>query len=155
RGRGRRPVLPRRRVPLRGRTDLVRRRRDRRGHALHDDRPGRECGERPRPPAERHLGRGLRPIPVRRAGHQSPLRRLLVADAARPVVPSGVHNGPVRAGRSTVDPASPGPGRGGGAVMRWLTILVLWVVALVVALVVLRRIRRGKPVLLTGRWSPM
>src|SRR5262245_4343213 len=39
--------------------------------------------------------------------------------------------------------------------MRWLTILVLWVVAVVVALVVLRRIRRGKPVVLTGRWSPM
>ncbi|HVK11935.1 MAG TPA: hypothetical protein VM597_24390, partial [Gemmataceae bacterium] len=39
--------------------------------------------------------------------------------------------------------------------MRWLTILVLWVVALVVALVVLRRVRRGKPVVLAGRWSPV
>ena len=39
--------------------------------------------------------------------------------------------------------------------MRWLTILVLWAVAVVVALVVLRRVRRGKPVVLSGRWSPM
>jgi hypothetical protein len=39
--------------------------------------------------------------------------------------------------------------------MRWLTILALWVVAVVVALIVLRRVRRGKPVVLAGRWSPM
>ncbi len=39
--------------------------------------------------------------------------------------------------------------------MRWVTVLVLWVVAVVVALVVLRRVRRGKPVVLAGRWSPM
>jgi hypothetical protein len=38
--------------------------------------------------------------------------------------------------------------------MRWLTILVLWVAAIVVGLVILRRVRRGKPVVLTGRWSP-
>lgn len=41
-----------------------------------------------------------------------------------------------------------------GMAMRWLTILVLWVVAVVVAVVVLRRVRRGRPVVLTGRWSP-
>jgi hypothetical protein len=38
--------------------------------------------------------------------------------------------------------------------MRWITILLLWVAAIVVAVVVLRRVRRGKPVVLTGRWSP-
>lgn len=38
--------------------------------------------------------------------------------------------------------------------MRWLTVLVLWVAAVVVGLVILRRVRRGKPVVLTGRWSP-
>jgi hypothetical protein len=38
--------------------------------------------------------------------------------------------------------------------MRWLAILVLWVAAIVVGLVILRRVRRGKPVVLTGRWSP-
>jgi hypothetical protein len=38
--------------------------------------------------------------------------------------------------------------------MRWVTVLVLWVAAIVVAVVVLRRVRRGKPVVLTGRWSP-
>ncbi len=38
--------------------------------------------------------------------------------------------------------------------MRWLTVLLLWVAAIVVGLVVLRRVRRGKPVVLTGRWSP-
>lgn len=38
--------------------------------------------------------------------------------------------------------------------MRWLTFLVLWVVAVVLAVLVLRRVRRGKPVVLAGRWSP-
>ena len=38
--------------------------------------------------------------------------------------------------------------------MRWLVILFLWVAAIVVAVVILRRVRRGKPVVLTGRWSP-
>src|SRR5262249_2955166 len=38
--------------------------------------------------------------------------------------------------------------------MRWLVILALWVVAVVVAVMILRRVRRGKPVVLTGTWSP-
>lgn len=38
--------------------------------------------------------------------------------------------------------------------MRWLTVIVLWLVAVVAALVILRRVRRGKPVVLAGRWSP-
>ena len=38
--------------------------------------------------------------------------------------------------------------------MRWIAILLLWVAAVVVAVVILRRVRRGKPVVLTGRWSP-
>jgi hypothetical protein len=38
--------------------------------------------------------------------------------------------------------------------MRWLVILFLWVAAIVVAVLILRRMRRGKPVVLTGRWSP-
>src|SRR5437763_4083455 len=38
--------------------------------------------------------------------------------------------------------------------MRWLAVLFLWVAAIVVAVVVLRRVRRGKPVVLSGRWSP-
>lgn len=38
--------------------------------------------------------------------------------------------------------------------MRWLTVLLLWVAAIVVAVVILRRVRRGKSVVLTGRWSP-
>ena len=38
--------------------------------------------------------------------------------------------------------------------MRWIAILLLWVAAVVVAVVVLRRVRRGKPVVLTGWWSP-
>ena len=38
--------------------------------------------------------------------------------------------------------------------MRWIAILLLWVAAVVVAVVILRRVRRGKPVVLIGRWSP-
>jgi hypothetical protein len=38
--------------------------------------------------------------------------------------------------------------------MRWIAILLLWVAAVVAAVVILRRVRRGKPVVLTGRWSP-
>jgi hypothetical protein len=38
--------------------------------------------------------------------------------------------------------------------MRWLAVLVLWVAAVVLAVLILRRVRRGKPVVLTGRWSP-
>src|SRR5215213_8282519 len=38
--------------------------------------------------------------------------------------------------------------------MRWIAILLLWVAAVVVAVLILRRVRRGKPVVLTGRWSP-
>jgi hypothetical protein len=38
--------------------------------------------------------------------------------------------------------------------MRWITFLVLWVVAIVVAVLILRRVRRGKTAVLTGRWSP-
>jgi hypothetical protein len=38
--------------------------------------------------------------------------------------------------------------------MRWITLLFLWVAATVVAVLILRRVRRGKPVVLTGRWSP-
>lgn len=38
--------------------------------------------------------------------------------------------------------------------MRWITFLLLWVAAIVVAAIVLRRVRRGQPVVLTGRWSP-
>ncbi len=38
--------------------------------------------------------------------------------------------------------------------MRWITVLIFWIVAVLVALMILRRVRRGKPVVLTGRWSP-
>jgi hypothetical protein len=38
--------------------------------------------------------------------------------------------------------------------MRWLILPVLWLAAIVVAFVVLRRVRRGRPVVLTGRFSP-
>jgi len=38
--------------------------------------------------------------------------------------------------------------------MRWFTLLLLWAAAIVVAVVILRRVRRGKPVVLTGTWSP-
>jgi hypothetical protein len=38
--------------------------------------------------------------------------------------------------------------------MRWIVFLFLWVVAVVLAVLILRRVRRGKPVVLTGRWSP-
>jgi hypothetical protein len=38
--------------------------------------------------------------------------------------------------------------------MRWVVLLVLWISAIVVALLVLRRVHRGKPVVLAGRWSP-
>jgi hypothetical protein len=38
--------------------------------------------------------------------------------------------------------------------MRWLTLLLLWAAAVIVAVVILRRVRRGKPVVLTGKWSP-
>ncbi len=38
--------------------------------------------------------------------------------------------------------------------MKWLALLVLWIVALVAALIVLRRVRRGRHVVLAGRWSP-
>src|SRR5688572_3304693 len=38
--------------------------------------------------------------------------------------------------------------------MKWLIVLFLWVVAVVLAVLVLRRVRRGKPVVLAGRWSP-
>jgi len=38
--------------------------------------------------------------------------------------------------------------------MRWVAILALWVVAVVLAIVVLRRVRSGKNVVLCGRWSP-
>lgn len=38
--------------------------------------------------------------------------------------------------------------------MRWIVAALLWAFAIVVALVVLRRMRRGKPVVLAGRWSP-
>src|SRR5262245_38181601 len=38
--------------------------------------------------------------------------------------------------------------------MRWLTLLLLWAAAIIVAVVILRRVRRGKPVVLTGKWSP-
>jgi hypothetical protein len=38
--------------------------------------------------------------------------------------------------------------------MRWLILPVLWFVAVVAAVVVLRRLRRGRPVVLTGRFSP-
>ena len=69
-------------------------------------------------------------------------------------LPAGVHARPVRAGWPAADPAPSGPGQGGGAVMRWLILLFLWVVAIVVAVLILRRVRRGKPVVLAGRWSP-
>ncbi len=38
--------------------------------------------------------------------------------------------------------------------MRWIIIPVLWIAAIVVALIVFRRLRRGKHVVLTGRFSP-
>jgi len=38
--------------------------------------------------------------------------------------------------------------------MRWLTLLLLWAAAIIVAVVILRRVRRGTPVVLTGKWSP-
>ena len=38
--------------------------------------------------------------------------------------------------------------------MRWIAILLLWIAAVVLAVVILRRVRRGKPIVLTGRWSP-
>jgi hypothetical protein len=38
--------------------------------------------------------------------------------------------------------------------MKWLFTLFLWILALVVALGVLWRIYRGKPVILRGRWTP-
>lgn len=38
--------------------------------------------------------------------------------------------------------------------MRWLLFLVLWVVAIVVAVLIVRRVWRGKPIVLAGRWSP-
>jgi hypothetical protein len=38
--------------------------------------------------------------------------------------------------------------------MRWLVLLLLWIAAIVVALLILRRVRRGKPIVMAGRWSP-
>src|SRR2546422_36684 len=38
--------------------------------------------------------------------------------------------------------------------MKWLLTLLLWVLAIVVALGVLWRLLRGKPVVLHGRWKP-
>jgi hypothetical protein len=38
--------------------------------------------------------------------------------------------------------------------MRWFAILALWVVAIVLAVIVLRRVRSGRNVVLSGRWSP-
>jgi hypothetical protein len=38
--------------------------------------------------------------------------------------------------------------------MKWIILPILWVVALIVAVVIVRRVRRGKHVVLTGRFSP-
>jgi hypothetical protein len=38
--------------------------------------------------------------------------------------------------------------------MRWIIFPILWIAAIVVALLILRRVRRGRPVVLTGRFSP-
>src|SRR4051812_22302166 len=38
--------------------------------------------------------------------------------------------------------------------MRYLLAPILWIAALVIAIVILRRVRRGRKVVLTGRFSP-
>ena len=38
--------------------------------------------------------------------------------------------------------------------MKWLILFVLWIAAIIAAVLIIRRVRRGKPIVLAGRWSP-
>src|SRR5262249_35250711 len=111
--------------------------------------------QRPRAALERHLGQRLRRVPHSGQRREVRLRRLLAADAARALMPAGVlHRHPRRRQRRAAGAAAADRPAEGGRRMRTFLAPVVWLVALGIALVVLWRMRRGKRVVLRGKWGP-